>query len=211
MRGRRVAAIAAAAARRGSGQRRGVAATRPTTAEGARAAILDDAAGRLGVAPGKLRDALGDAEDAQLDAAVKRGELTQEQADAVKQRRADAGLVLGGPGGGFGEHRRGPGFGPPGGPGRGGPGDLMDAAAAAIGITEAKLFEELRSGKSLSDVAKAHGKTFDDVKTAVTAAVKKKLDAAVKRGDLTRSQADDMLSHLTEHFDGVGRFGRHRP
>src|SRR3954453_2932431 len=76
-------------------------------------AIIDDAAKRLNVSPEALRSALGAAEDAQLDQAVKDGKLTQAQADAIKQRRQQSGSVLGpGPAGG------------PGGPGRGfgGPG-----------------------------------------------------------------------------------------
>ena len=215
MRRRRIATIAAAGALAAAGTGVAVATTRSDDAKQHEQAVLDDAAKRLNVDPSKLRDALGAAEDAQIDADVKAGKLTQKQADAIKQRRAHDGTVLGGPGGHFGERGHGPGFGPPGGPGRpgrGGPGDLMNAAAAAIGITEQKLFQELRSGKSLSDVAKAHGKSFADVKTAVSTAVKKRLDAAVKNGDLTQSQADDMLSRLTEHLDDFGKFGgRHRP
>jgi predicted RNase H-like HicB family nuclease len=88
----------------------------------------------------------------------------------------------------------------------------MDAAADAIGISQAKLFEELRGGKSLSEVAKAHGKSFDDVKAAVKAAVKKHLDEEVDEGHLTRSQADEMLSRLVEHLDEFGSFHRfHHP
>src|SRR4051794_33407415 len=61
-------------------------------------AIIDDAAKRLNVSPEALRSALGAAEDAQLDQAVKDGKLTQAQADAIKQRRQKSGSVLG-PGG----------------------------------------------------------------------------------------------------------------
>src|SRR4051794_41845773 len=61
-------------------------------------AIIDDAAQRLNVSPEALRSALGAAEDAQLDQAVKDGKLTQAQADAIKQRRQKSGSVLG-PGG----------------------------------------------------------------------------------------------------------------
>jgi hypothetical protein len=223
MRRNRIAIIAAAGALAAAGTGVAVATTTSDDPKQREQAVLDDAAKRLNIEASKLRDALGAAEDAQLDAEVKAGNLTQKQADAIKARRAKDGTVLGGPGPGFGLHLRGRGFGPPGGPhlrppgvpGRGGPGDLLDAAATAIGISQDKLFDELRSGKTLSEVAKAHGKSFDDVKTAVTAALKKDLDAAVKNGDLTQSQADDMLSHLTEHLDDFGQFrrfkGDHRP
>ena len=74
------------------------------------------------MSPSELRDALAAAQDDQLDADVKAGRLTQEQADAIKAHRKEAGSVLGGPGilhhrGGPGFRRDGPGF--PGGPGAG--------------------------------------------------------------------------------------------
>ena len=104
--------------------------------------ILDDAAKRLNVTPEALRSALGAAQDKQLDRAVKDGKLTQEQADAIKARRAKDGSVLGGPGiggphGGVGGAGvPGPGFGHG---GRGlmfkvGPGGALDAAASALGL-----------------------------------------------------------------------------
>jgi transposase-like protein len=206
MRRTHIATIAAAGALAVGGAGVAVATSRSDDAKKREDAVLSDAAKRLDVQPSELRDALAKAEDAQLDADVKAGRLTQEQADAIKQRRHAIGSVLGGPGPGFEHHRFGPG------PGPGGPGDVMDAAADAIGISQAKLFEELRGGKSLSEVAKAHGKSFDDVKAAVKAAVKKHLDEEVDEGHLTRSQADEMLSRLVEHLDEFGSFHRfHHP
>ena len=203
MRRRHIAVIAAAAALASAGAGAAVATTRSDDAKQREQAVLDDAAKRLGVDSAKLRDALGKAEDAQLDAEVKAGRLTQEQADAIKRRRAQVGTVLGGPGP---HHGGGPGFFGPGGH-RGGPGELMAAAAKALGISEDRLFRELRSGKRLGEVAKAHGKSLDDVEAAVRAAVKTRLDKAVADGHLTRSQADEMLSHLTKHLGDLGRFG----
>ena len=206
MRRTHIATIAAAGALAVGGAGVAVATSRSDDAKNREDAVLSDAAKRLDVQPSELRDALAKAEDAQLDADVKAGRITQEQADAIKQRRRAIGSVLGGPAPGFEHHRFGPG------PGPGGPGDVMDAAADAIGISQAKLFEELRGGKSLSEVAKAHGKSFDDVKAAVKAAVKKHLDEEVDEGHLTRSQADEMLSRLVEHLDEFGSFHRfHHP
>jgi hypothetical protein len=166
-------------------------------------AVLADAAGRLDVDAGELRDALGAAQDAQLDAEVKAGRLTQAQADAIKQMRERSGLVLGGPGHPGGRHERG--FGVRGGPGRG-PGEILGAAAKALGITEARLMRQLRDGRSLQEIAKASGKDYADVRAAIRAAVKADLDEAVKDGDLTQEQADAMLEHLSEHLED-GRFG----
>ncbi len=228
MQRKRIAALAAAGVVAAAGT--GVAVATTTRDDGAKQreqAVLDDAAKRLGVAPAELRDALGEALDDQLDAAVKAGRLTQEQADAIKQRRADSGLVLGGghPGPGFERHgfRGGPGFGPgpggpgfgpgPGGPGfgHGGPGAVFDAAAKAVGLTRAQLFERMRNGKSLKEIAKAQGKDYAQVKSAIRGAVKVELDQAVQDKHLTQQQADELLDHLTEHLDDgfFGRDGRH--
>jgi hypothetical protein len=207
-------ALAAVGAIAAAGTGVAVATTRSDGAKQREDAVLSDAAKRLNVQPSELRDALAKAQDDQLAADVKAGRLTQAQADAIKQHRAQDGTVLGGRGR---PGRRGPRFGDhdgPGGPG-GGPGDAK-AAADALGLTPAKLFKALRGGQDLSDVAKAQGKSYDDVKAAIKAAVKQDLDAAVKDGDLSRAQADDALSRLTEQLDQggfpgpPGVRGRHR-
>jgi hypothetical protein len=210
MQRRRIAAIAAAGVVAAGGTGVALATTRGDDAKQREQAVLDDAAKRLGVEPSELRDALAKAQDDQLDAAVKAGRLTQEQADAIKQRRSQSGLVLGGghpgPGGpGFGhrDFRGGPGF------GHGGPPPVLDAAANALGLTDAQLFARLRSGKSLQDIAKAQGKDYAAVKSAIRSAIKTDLDAAVKDKRLTQAQADELLDHLTEHLDNGFFFGRH--
>ena len=84
----------------------------------------------------ELESALARAEDAQLDQAVKDGDLTKEQADAIKKHRKRSGRVLGLPGGPHGgpgfEVHRGHAFGPP---GFGGPGGVLDAVADELGIS----------------------------------------------------------------------------
>jgi hypothetical protein len=175
-------------------------------------AILDDAAKRLDVTPQKLRDALSAAQDAQLDQAVKDGDLTQKQADEIKQARKDSGHVLGGPGlhGGPGILRlhRGPGSGPafdqrdP--HGFGIRFELFETLAKALGTSEKQLMAQLRDGKSVADVAKANGKSLADVRAAVKAAVKTDLDKAVKDGDLTQKQADEMLEGISEKITKIG-------
>jgi hypothetical protein len=213
MRRTRIAALTAAGALAAAGTGVAVATTRSDDAKKREQAVLSDAAKRLNVEPSELRDALGEAEDAQLDAEVKAGRLTQEQADAIKERRKDSGTVLGvgpgapgGPGGGLSLHQRGgPGF------GDGGPGEVTDAAAKALGISRDELFKRMRDGKTLEEIAKAEGKSFDDVKAAVKAAVKKELDEAVKDGKLTQKQADEILSRSTEHLDDFRLPGRPGP
>jgi predicted DNA-binding protein (UPF0251 family) len=167
--------------------------------------VLSDAAKQLGVSADDLRAALSKAEDAQIDAAVKAGRLTQAQADEIKQHRQADGTVLG-----FGHG--GPGPGDRGGPGHGGPGGrfVFDDAAKAIGISEETLFSRLRDGKSLAAIAKAHGKTLADVKAAVKKAATARLDADLKAGRITQAERDEEVGELDEELQHLGDFGDHR-
>jgi hypothetical protein len=209
MRIKRYVLVSAAVLAAGAGGGAAIAASGSDDRQKAEQSILDDAAKRLNVTPEALKSALGAAEDAQLDAQVKAGKLTQEQADAIKKGRAQSGTVLGGPGGHGGPGGRG--FGPGGrggfGLGFGGlrfhtdAGGALDAAAKALGIERSALLDRLRDGKSIADVAKDEGKSLDDVKAAVTDAVTKELDARVKDGKLTGAQRDKILTELKDHLD----------
>jgi hypothetical protein len=209
---RRIAALALSGALLAGGTTAAIAAVTKDDPDKSEQAILADAAKRLNVTPEKLRDALSAAQDAQLDEAVKAGKLTQKQADLIKEHRNKAGLVLGnklfmgrpgmelpfGPGekpslrGGhvFGPHRL--------------LGGVFPDIAKAIGITGQQLRDGLRSGKSIADLAKAQGKSLDDVRASLKADAKTAADKAVKDGDLTRSQADKMLAHLDEMVAHLG-------
>jgi polyhydroxyalkanoate synthesis regulator phasin len=185
-----------------------IAATQLDSPSARSAAIVSDAAQELGIAPSALSDALKNAERKQIDQAVAAGQLTQEQGDAMKQAidSGQAPLVGGGfgfgfgrDGGlGFGEHR---GFAGPGG-WFGGPGRAfggLDAAATYLGLTTDQLRTDLQNGQSLADVAKAtSGKTADGLVAAMVDAQKTRIDAAVKAGSLTQSQADAIESNLTQ-------------
>ena len=139
------------------------------------------------------------------------GKLTKEQGDAIKQRIEDGTQpIFGGPGfGGPRGHFGGPGFGGPGGPrafgfGFGfGPGLMAgaDDVATYLGLKPAELATQLRSGKSLADIAKAQGKTVEGLKTAITDAATKQLDAAVTAGKLTKEQETKLLAGLASHLD----------
>jgi hypothetical protein len=169
-------------------------------------AVLDDAAKRLNVSPQALRDALSAARDAQLDQAVKDGKLTQKQADAIKAARKQSGRVLGGPGGpgGSGRHfdRH---FGPA--PGHRAAGAIFPDLAKALGVTKAELRTQLQAGKSISDIAKANGKSLDDVRASLKADAKTAAAKAVKDGDITQAQADELLAHLDDALTHLGEAG----
>ena len=206
MSARRIAALALTGALLAGGTGAAIAAVSKDDGKKAEEAILDDAAKRLNVTPEKLREALSAAQDDQLDQAVKDGKLTQKQADAIKERRKQSGRVLGGPLGRPGHHK---GFGPGGGPrGFGFRGAVFPDLAKALGITDAKLKEQLRDGKSIAEIAKAEGKSLADVRASLKADAKTRLDKAVKDGDLAQAQADKLLDHVDEHLE---RLGEKRP
>jgi len=207
-----MAALALSAALVAGGTGVAIAAVSEDDHEKPEQAILDDAAKRLNVTPDKLRDALAAAQDAQLDRAVEDGDLTQKQSDAIRAARKQSGHVLGGPhalrlrggrprlqgggpGAGFG-HGRGP-------LGRELRLGILAGLADALGTTRQQLVDELRDGKSVADVAKANGRSLDDVGKALEATAKAKLDKAVEDGDLTRRQADRLLSRLGEKIDAL--------
>lgn len=152
-------------------------------------AILSDAAGRLGVDPSELSAALEGAYAARIDSAVAAGELTQEQADRMKQRLADGGLPLFG--GGHGLH--GPMFG----------GAGLEAAASYLGLTEAELREALAGAQTLAEIADEQGKTVDGLKQAMIDAATADLEQAVTDGKLTEEQQQRILENLPERIDAI--------
>ena len=74
----------------------------------------------------------------------------------------------------------------------------LPAAAAYLGVTPVALRTELRSGKSLAQVATAKGKSVDGLKTALVAAIKTKVDAAKAAGKLDAARADRLLQRAPQ-------------
>jgi len=129
-----------------------------------------------------------------VDALAKRLNISSANLQtAIGQARTDAGLPASGPGFPGGRGGRG-------GPGRPGFGFDPNTAATAIGIPTAQLRTEL-NGKSLADVAKAHGKTGADVATALKNAVHTRIDQAVTAGKLTADQATTQKTAIDKRID----------
>ena len=196
-----------------------VAATKVLTPRQERQAVINDAARQLGVEPQELTNALKQALKNRVDAAVKDGRLTQEQARKLKEA-IDSGELpffglgpgrLGGPG-------PGPGFGFR---HHGGPGPFhakFEAAARYLGMTQAKLEEALKDGKTLAQVAKDQGKSVDGLVDVLVGEVEKKLDRAVENGHLTEAEKRKMVAGIRDRVTDLvngrfpapfhGRFGR---
>ena len=158
-------------------------------------AIVNDAAKQLGVTPAKLSDALKQALENRVDAAVAAGTMTKAQADELKaQIEADEFPLFG---------VRGPGFGH--GPGHvhGGFSAHLAAAATYLGVTEAELRTSLEGGKTLADVAKEKGKSAAGLVDALVADETKELDAAVTAGKLTKAQRDALVANAKQRFQDL--------
>ena len=196
-----------------------------SSAPNTRQAFLNDVAKRLHVTPQQLTQALNGATLDQLQAAVKAGRLTQAQANKLAQRLKQNGGAPGIPFGfGFGLGPRfarpggpglapgGPGL-PPGGPGfPGRPGGFgghlagpfeLQAAASYLGLTDAQLFKQLSSGKSLAQIATSMGKTASGLEQAMTTAIKSRLDKLVANKMMTAPQERTVLSRLSARLATV--------
>jgi polyhydroxyalkanoate synthesis regulator phasin len=174
----------------------------PTPGAGGGTTFLDRVAQKLGIETPKLREAINSAANDEVDQAVKDGKITQQQADAIKQRIAE------GKAPGFGdfpfgndghgpEHGRGFGMGFP-------PGADPASLANFLGMTPQQLMSELQAdGATLASVAQAHGKSRDELKAFITQSARSHFDQAVKDGKLTQQQEDTMLSQLSQNVDNI--------
>lgn len=163
-----------------------------------RQAFINDVAHRLNVPPAKLRAALRQAFLDRLTAAVKAGRLTQAQANAIRSRIAahPNALPFARPGGfepGGALHRHG----------------AVLAAAKYLGLTPIELRHELFAGKTLSQVAKARGKSVTGLEQAMLAAVRVRLDHAVARKLIAPSQEQQMLAAAAARIKERVRHGLH--
>jgi hypothetical protein len=87
---------------------------------------------------------------------------------------------------------------------------LVDQALAqALGLKPDQLQAARRQGVSLSDLAAKQGESLSELRQAFVSDLQPMLDQAVAKGELSRDQADALLSHLQ---DGLGfEFGRWMP
>ena len=144
---------------------------------------------KLGVTTAELQTAYEEAALEQLDAAVAAGRLTEEEADAIRERIEAGGFL--GPhfGFGFGHHIEG--------------GPALEGAADYLGLTEAELHERIRDGQTLAEIAEAEGKSVAGLEQALLAAGKERLDQAVEDGRITAAQRDELLERLEAKIDAL--------
>jgi hypothetical protein len=155
-------------------------------------------AGILHLSQSQTSADLKQAELQTVDQMVEDGQLTQAQANRIKQR------IQSGKGSG-------PFFGFPRG-GRFGNSALitslrtveLNAVAGALGMSASDLETQLRAGKTIADLEQSKGVSDATVRTAAHDAAKTTLDPAVKNGTITQSQEDTILQRIASGPEPLG-------
>lgn len=151
---------------------------------------------RLGISSDQLKtDVQGAASDT-VNQMLKDGTITQQQADKLNQEIQNGnypGLL--GRFGGFG------------GCGKGDFGtsfqSIVQSVADTLKLTPQQIQDQLKSGKSLADIAGAQGVSRDDLKSAITTAVDQQVDKAVTDGKITQTRADQIKTNLSNNLDKI--------
>jgi hypothetical protein len=73
---------------------------------------------------------------------------------------------------------------------------VFDAAVAYLNLDAHTLFQDLRNGQSLAQIAAAQGKTTDGLVDVVVSATETQLDAAVSTGKLSSAKEQALLAKL---------------
>lgn len=148
--------------------------------------FVNHLASDLGKKPDQVQKAVSDALNQTLADAVKAGDLTQQQADAIKARK-NAGDLCSGPVAGIGR----------GAAGRAGLAKIgMAEYAKALGISQQELQQDLAGGKTIKDIAASKGMDENAFRSSLANAVKADLDPRVASGKLTQQQEDAVLNRI---------------
>jgi hypothetical protein len=146
-----------------------------------------------GVDPAKVVSAVVTVETKEIDDALAAGTITKAQADTTKagiQAKATREVNQTRPLGG---RRHGP------------IGDAADqkVVADAIGISTSQLLTELQAGKTVAQVAQAHGADTAKVVSALVAEETKEVDDAQAAGKITKAQADTKKAGLQQRVQNL--------
>lgn len=152
------------------------------------------------VDPQKVVDALVAAGNARIDEAVTNGRIDAARAATLKQKLPDAASKLvnhefkGGHMNARLLARR----------------SAVRTAADTIGIDTKALAQEVRSGKTVAQVAQEHGVNPQQVIDAVVAKAKDRIDEAVANGKLTAERASVLTQRVTERVTKLVNETPHR-
>lgn len=94
---------------------------------------------------------------------------------------------------------------------RGGDSATYDLVAEELGLTPTELFEQLHSGKTLTEIAEAQGVDLETIQEALRASrvqtMKDKIAQAVTDGDMTQEEADWWTQGIEKGWVGGGQGG----
>jgi len=143
---------------------------------------------KLGVTPQQLQTAEKAARDQLIDDAVKAGKLTQAQADAIKsgQRPNFGNRGAGGPGNGIAIQ---------------GVRDAFAAAASTLNMKPEDLQAQLRSGKSLAEIAQSKGVDRAALRSGIMGAIQTDVNNALRDGKITSTQATSIIDRASKGLD----------
>ncbi len=146
--------------------------------------FVDHLASDLGKKPDQVNRAVSDALSQTLADAVKAGDLTQKQADAIKARQQKSNNICTGALAGIDR-------------GAGAKARIgMAEYAKALGISQQELKQDLAGGKTIKDVAASKGMDENTFRSNLVTAVKSNLDPRVASGKLTQQQEDAVLNKI---------------
>jgi hypothetical protein len=148
--------------------------------------FVNHLANNLGKKPADVQTATRNALAQTVDDAVKSGQTTPQQGDALKKKLASNAELCPGAVSGIGRAAPGPGARP----------HLMADVANALGLSPADLTAQLKAGKSVKDIAAGKGLDETAFRSKFIAAVKADLDAQVAGGKLTAQQEQMALTKL---------------
>jgi hypothetical protein len=159
--------------------------------------IIDGAAEKLGVSSSELSDALRAAFIERVDAALEAGEISEDEATAVKERIISGDIPLVG------------GFGHPGGPRGHWPGgfEIFGAATDYLGLSTDEIRDRSMDGQTLAEIAGEEDKSVDGLIDALIAAQKASVQEAVNDGRVRDRQKDELLEGLEDLISDLVRDG----
>ncbi len=149
---------------------------------------------KLGISQDKLQTAIGDTQLDMVDEAVANSNLTEDQANRIRDRieSGDGLFAFGGFGKGFAMGLR-----------IGHLGASLDNVAEFLGMDTSDLRDALAGGQSLAQIAEAQGKSVDDLKAYLLSQVEDRVAQAVDNGSITQEQADNILANAPDRIDDL--------
>lgn len=159
----------------------------------------------LGLSRDRVDAAVREVLTGMVDEAARDGQLSSQEADALRQRIAQGQyrlvLPLGGHGPGWGgKHGRHGGFFLDRGRGPSLAG-LLQSVSSTLRLTPGQVLDRLWQGKTLAQIAEEQGVSRRQVKDAIVQPAKQRLDEAVAAGRLPQGQADRYLQRLEDRAD----------